>query len=91
MSTRDDAQSGRVARARETLAPLTPWLGYVAGATQDRLPALLLGDTRVDVNAPLALVEVEVQAQLRLLLRLHQAGLLRDPGGRAAPRARWTP
>jgi hypothetical protein len=82
MTTRDDAQTARRAAAAATCDELAPWLPYVAGADRRRFPDLLIGDTKVDVNAPLALIEVEVAAQLRLLTRLHTVGLLRTDGSR---------
>lgn len=35
----------------------------------------------IDVNAPLALIQIEMEAQVALLCRLREKGLLREPRG----------
>jgi hypothetical protein len=78
VGTREDAARVRLAEAEQFCRDLNPWLSYVRGADPARFPALLVDETNVFINAPLALIATEVAAQLRLLGRLKDAGLLRE-------------
>ena len=44
----------------------------------DRTEALYNGRTSVQINAPLALMELALQAEVDLMIHLHEKGLLKD-------------
>jgi hypothetical protein len=69
----------------EILAFVHPWLPFVQETGGNPIERLLPGETNVWVNAPLALIEQAVQAQVLLLHRLRANGLLVEPSPTPPP------
>lgn len=60
---------------------MEPFLGLLGG--RDEVVRLMSGKpARVDVNAPLALMQVQMAAQIQMLRYLRRDGLLLRPGDR---------
>jgi hypothetical protein len=64
-------------RTWEMPAWMEPYRDFITNTGGNSIESLLNGKaTRVQINAPRALLEVSVEAQVSLLERLHKEGLL---------------